>query len=213
MQLGDEARSLLAHDVSPESGAVATHSYERGGQPDGTTELADRMSAKLLDWAQREGILERVTEDQFRDLAKAYFAGLRAGAETSVASAHLTADRALEVAADLVAHADALRKPSETPSAPIMALIGNWQRQVAERRNLRDSMGTEGNRTYQAAYADGVDGCVHALKALLESRPADEDAMAEAQANPGRMVTMAPDIAKMAHLAESQGDPLRTIIP
>lgn len=126
---------------------------------------------------------------------------------------HLTAEQAEKLAAGLITHASKLREPSEIPSTPIMALIGNWQRQVAERRNLRDSMGTEGNRTYQAAYADGVDGCVHALKALLESRPADEDAMAEAQANPGRMVTMAPDIAKMAHLAESQGDPLRTIIP
>jgi hypothetical protein len=41
----------------------------------GSQELADRCAQ----WAQREGILERVTEEQFADIAKAFMAGYAYG--------------------------------------------------------------------------------------------------------------------------------------
>lgn len=37
------------------------------------------MSTGFAAWAAREGLLERITPDQCRDLAKAYMAGFGAG--------------------------------------------------------------------------------------------------------------------------------------
>ncbi len=51
----------------------------------------------------------------------------------------------------------------------VRALIGGWQRERKERRELRDSMATGGNHAYHDGYADALDRCVQALKLLRKS--------------------------------------------
>jgi hypothetical protein len=53
--------------------------------------------------------------------------------------------------------------------AEFSALIDGWQRERDKRRELRDSMATEGNRSYNDGYADALDSCAQALKMLRKS--------------------------------------------
>ena len=45
-------------------------------------ELGEKAAGLCAAWAKREGILERVTEEQFRDIAKGFMAGFGLGVQS-----------------------------------------------------------------------------------------------------------------------------------
>jgi hypothetical protein len=55
---------------------------------------------------------------------------------------------------------------TQTLQAQITALLGDWERERAERRDLRDAMFLDGNRAYQEGFADALDRCIHTLKVV-----------------------------------------------
>jgi hypothetical protein len=46
-------------------------------------QLSETATNELIAWAKREGILNRVTEEQFTDIAKAFMAGFGLGLEAA----------------------------------------------------------------------------------------------------------------------------------
>lgn len=91
--------------------------------------------------------------------------------------AHLTAEQALELAADLLTHANALRKHAQPPGEG----------------KIRRACGHCGSQRWTST--DGVNGTCHecGITSPLAAVPSEEDlirdAMTEAKQHPGRIVT------------------------
>jgi hypothetical protein len=54
----------------------------------------------------------------------------------------------------------------------LAALVEGWKRDRAMRWDLRDSMATEGNRSYQKGYADALGQCVHDSEKAIQAEAA-----------------------------------------